>query len=567
VTPEPCLFTYDGNVCDQVGSHFCVPRADHAQAFFEEVLLHTKGTWSRKPFKLAPWQRDELIRPIFGKVHFSDEWSTYVRTTRIVWIELARKQGKSEMLAGIALYLLCADNEEGAEIYGAAMDRDQARKVYDVAARMVRLSPVLSKRLTVRDSAKRIVDEQTASYYEAIPADAGGNLGHNPHGIVFDEILTQKNGDLWDALRTGMGTRTQPLMVAATTPGNDPAGWCGQMHLEMERVAEDPERAPHILVFLRNLPMDSDPFDESNWAWPNPALGDFLSMQAIRDEAIEARNDPAKENAYRQFRMAQWVRQAFRWMQMHLWDDCIGEPWPRPSLGRERLSGRSGWCGLDLAAKSDLTAWCILIPEGVTAANAGQRQLNGVPLAATGKMHALWRFWIPEEALAALDDANDGQYTRWARDGWLTVTEGNVVDYDRIYADIAADAKTFKLRAGDADQWSMAPVIQEIEKRTGIEEFYSYPNTYNRMTPGMDELMGFVKAGQLQHHGNPVARACFDAVEVVRAPYDPDLIRPVKPERSASSSRIDGVPALAMAAAAWRRTATVERRKTRVYGF
>jgi len=208
------------------------------------------------------------------------------------------------MLAGIALYLLCADNEEGAEIYGAAMDRDQARKVYDVAARMVRLSPVLSKRLTVRDSAKRIVDEQTASYYEAIPADAGGNLGHNPHGIVFDEILTQKNGDLWDALRTGMGTRTQPLMVAATTPGNDPAGWCGQMHLEMERVAEDPERAPHILVFLRNLPMDSDPFDESNWAWPNPALGDFLSMQAIRDEAIEARNDPAKENAYRQFRMA-----------------------------------------------------------------------------------------------------------------------------------------------------------------------------------------------------------------------------------------------------------------------
>ena len=169
---------------------------------------------------LAEWQREDLVYPMFGEVSTGrTSGSGYARTTKIVWIELARKQGKSEMLAGFALYMLCADGEESAEMYGAAMDRDQARKVFDVAARMVQLSPVLSKRLTIKMHEKRIVDAKTGCYYEVIAADAAGNLGHNPHCIVFDEVLTQRNGDLWDSLRTAMGTRVQPMMIAATTPG------------------------------------------------------------------------------------------------------------------------------------------------------------------------------------------------------------------------------------------------------------------------------------------------------------------------------------------------------------
>lgn len=543
-----CAYTLDGKTCIESGEHFCEPRANHAQSFFEEVLVHTKSTWSRTAFRLAPWQKDDLIRPIFGRVTWSEDFHRYVRTTRIVWIELARKNGKSEILAGIALYLLCADGEEGAEIYGAAMDRDQARKVFDVAARMVQLSPVLAKRLVLKLHEKRIVDPKTGSYYEVIAADAAGNLGHNPHGIVFDEVLTQRNGDLWNSLRTGMGTRAQPLMAAATTPGSDPSSWCGVMHNEMLKVVEQPERAPHQFIYLRNTPMDADPWDEENWKHANPALGDFLTIQALRDEAMEARNDPTKENAWRQLRLAQWVHQAFRWMPMHLWDACTGDVWATPDWGRKQLAGKVAWFGMDLAAKFDLTAWCVLVPDG-------------------DRMHALWRFWLPEDALPDLDQHSGGQYTRWAREGWLTVTEGNVVDYDRIYADVAEDARSFKLRAGDADQWSMAPVIQEIEKRTGVQEILAYPNTYARMTPGMNEVMAFVKSGQLQHHGNPVARACFDAVEVRRASYDAELIRPHKPERNSSGTRIDAVPALAMAGAAWRRTASQVKRRQAIYAF
>lgn len=544
-----CGYTLDGNECRFLGDHFCTPRADHAQKFFEEILVHTKGVWARRPFILADWQRDDLIRPIFGEVRWSEEWDRYVRRYRIVWVELARKQGKSEMLAGIALYMLCADDEESAEIYGAAMDRDQARKVFDVAARMVKLSPILSKRLVVKMHEKRIIDEKTGSYYEVIAADAAGNLGHNPHAIVFDEVLTQRNGDLWHSLRTAMGTRTQPLMIAATTPGDDPASWCGLMHDEMLKVADDPARAPHQLAYLRNLDPDADPWDERNWTFPNPALGDFLSLSALRDEAIEAKNDPAKENAFRQFRLAQWVRQQFRWMPMHLWDDCIGDVWPNPEWGRGQLAGLTAYAGFDLAAKFDLTSWSLLVPDK------------------SGTLHALWRFWIPEDALAELDKRSDGKWTRWAQDRWLTVTEGNVVDYEVIYRDIASDAATFKIKAGDADQWSMAPVIQEIEKRTGVKEIVTYTNTYQRMTPGMTELMGLVKTGKLAHHGNPVARACFDSVEVRKAPYDPELIRPHKPERNASGTRVDAVPALAMASAAWRRASTEKSKRNRVVGY
>lgn len=543
-----CGFTLDDRACRKRGDHFCEPRAKHAQAFFEELLVHTKGTYARKRFLLAKWQLHDLIRPIFGPVRWSEEYDCYVRVVRIVWIELARKQGKSELLAGIALYLLLADGEEGAEIYGAALDRDQARKVFDVAARMVQLSPLLSRRLVIQKQAKRIVDDRTGSYYEAVPADAAGNLGHNPHGIVFDEVLTQKDGELWDSLRTGMGTRPQPLMVAATTPGDDPQSWCGRMHDEMVKVAENPSRAPHQYVLLRNTPDDADPWDEANWRHANPALGDFLSIHALRDEALEAKNDPSKENAFRQYRLAQWVRQATRWMPMHVWDDCSGDVWATPDWGRSGLRGKTAWFGFDLAAKFDLTAWALLIPDGATT-------------------HALWRFWLPEDALVDLDKRNDGRFTRWARDGWITVTEGNVVDYDRIYADIETDAQDFDLRAGDGDQWSMAPVIQEIEKRTGVEDVLAYNNTYTTMTPGLTDLMALVKQQTLAHHANPVARFCFDSVEVRKAPYNPELIRPNKPARDREGKRIDAVPSLAMACSAWKRVPMAPKKGlTRVTG-
>lgn len=542
----PCDRAFDGQACGQFGDHLCGPRVSHVLAFFGEILVHTKGRWARRAFHPASWQIQDIITPLFGTVTWSTESQRYVRRYRIAWIEIARKNGKSELLAAFALYLLVADDEESAEIYGCAKDKDQARKVFDVAVRMVQLSPVLSARLKIYQQAKRISDMRTGSYYEVVAADAAGNLGHNPHGIVFDEVLTQRDGSLWNAMRTAMGARDQPLMVAATTAGDDPQSFGKQEHDEMARIAEDPDRAPHIFVYLRNLPADADAWDESNWRMPNPALGEFLSIQSLREEAIEAKNDPAKEHAFRQFRLNQWQSTATRWMPMHLWDASGGDLWMNPQWAWEALAGRRAYAGFDLSAKFDLTAWCLLLP----------------PDEPNGPVDMLWRFWIPEDGLERLDKLHDRKFSRWAQQGWLTVTEGSVIDYDRVVADVALDAQHFRLLGADADEWSMWPVINRIAEAVGLNpdagEIVAYRNTYDRISGGMDEVMGLVRMERLQHHGNPVARFCFDSCEVRHAPFDANLVRPVKPERSKERARIDAVPAAAMAAAAWRRREDAE---------
>lgn len=544
--PPACGFTFDEKTCTARGEHLCAPRVAKITGFFSEILLHTKGRWARKPFHLEGWQLDDIVVPLFGTVLWSNESQMYVRRYKVCWIEVARKNGKSELLAGFALYLLVADDEESAEIYGCARDKEQARKVFDVALRMVQLSPLLSRRLKVYSQAKRIVDERTASYYEVVAADSAGNLGHNPHGIVFDEVLSQRDGNLWTAMRTAMGARTQPLLAAATTAGDDPNSFGKLEHDEMQRIADDPERARHVFVYMRNLAQDADPWLEGNWAFANPALGSFLSLESLRDEAVEAKNDPTKENGFRQFRLNQWVSQASRWMPMHLWDACEGDTYAHPSTGAARLSGKRAYVGFDLAAKFDLTAWCLLVPEG----------------GADDPVHLLWRFWLPETGLDKLDQLHEGRFTDWARKGWLTVTEGSVIDYDRVVADVAQDAAAFHIVGADCDEWSMWPIINRIAEACQLDvdqgEVTAYRNTYDRMSGGMDEVMGLVRTGRLQHHGNPVARFCFDSAEVRHAPYDANLVRPVKPERLTSRARIDAVPAAAMAANSWRARETAE---------
>ena len=558
-----CHYTFRGKVCEKTGAHYCEPRADRVVTFFRELLVHIKGPLKRTAFILLDWQEYEIVRPLFGEVLWSSEWGCYARRYRIAYIVVARKNGKSELAAGIQLYLLVGDDEDSAEIYCAAKDTKQAGKVFEPALRMTQLSTVLNKRLKHIKNARRLVDEKMGSHYEVLTADALGELGHNPHGFNLDEVLSQPDGSLWEAMTTAAGARLQELMFATTTETDDDGSFGAALINEAERIQEDPARAPHAFSFVRKLPVNDDqleqlreafaghphlpvscdPFDEQNWKWPNPALDQFKSRDAMRRQALEAKNEPDKENGFRQFQANQRVSQTHRWMPMPLYDSNVSDDlWLNPGYGRAQLKGLTAWAGMDLAAKFDLVSWCLLVPEGEN-------------------VHALWRFWLPEDVLPFLDKHNEGRYTRWAREGWLTVTEGNVVDYDRIYADIEQDASDFTIRATDADQWSSAPVIQEVEKRTGVWEIDAYNNTYQRMTPGMTELMALVKNCRFRHHGNPIARACFDSVEVRKAPYDPELIRPDKPDRGRDGKRIDAVPSSAMACSAWKRDPAPEQVK------
>lgn len=532
--PPVCGRVLDGIECREVGDHLCVPRADHVVRFFAELLCHTKGTFARKRFILAPWQENDIIRPLFGRVVWSHEHGSYKRQYEVAWVEIARKAGKTELLAGIMLYILLADGEYSAELYSVAKDIKQARLCFDVAAQMVRLNPLLSKRCKIISSAKRIVKVDTNSVYTVIAADAGAALGSNPSAVAADEILAWPNGDMWDAMATGQGSmaRMQPLLIAATTAGSDSESFGGRKHADMVKISQDPDSAPHVFTYIRNTPRDADPFDEKNWSYANPALGDFLSLEKMRKMAADAKRDPLNLRAFQQFQLNQWVNSAVSWMPMHLFDDACGEKFPNAAAARTRFTGRDCWIGIDLAARQDLCSVAYLFPDG-----------NSVDL--------LWRFWIPEVGFARLNAANGGRFTQWTADGWVQVTEGDVLDFDRVYADIEEDSRTFRILGGDADRWSSDPVIQEIEKRTYVQGIYAYDNKYSTMSDGMHRILEMVKTKRFRWHGNPMARFNFDAVEARVAPFDPDVIRPDKPNRQKAAKRIDGVPAAIMAVNAW----------------
>lgn len=522
-----CGYTLDGQACDEKGPHFCIPRSLHAVLFFHENLVHTKGRWARRPFILSDWQRYDIIEPIFGPVVWSEEWECYRRQVTDAYIEIARKNGKSELGAGVALKLTCADDEESAEVYGGAIDIPQARKVFDVAVRMVQLSPVLSAKsssIDIRESARRIIHGNTGSYYEVIASDAAGNLGHNPSGVLLDEAITQPDNSLWDSLKSAEGARVQPLYFRMTTAGDNPASWAKKEHDEAERVAADPTRAPHRFVYLRNIPKDADVYDEKNWPLSNPALGEFKSIEAMRREAMDARNDPTKENQFRQFQGNQWVQQVTRWMPLHLWDASAG------MVNEADLHGRSAFPGLDLASTTDLACWSLLFPGD----------------GPDDPMSVLWRFWTPEAQIPFLDRHTAGQASLWAKQGLLKATPGDWIDYGEIHAQIEADKRDFRLVKVGYDPKEATATAQHMQALN----LDIYPVFQGFALSGaLKEMMRLVKAGRLCHGGHPVARWNADSVEVKRD--DQDRIKIVKPERGASGKRIDGIAALGNSIKVW----------------
>ena len=202
------------------GSHYDKASADYAVGFIE-CLCHTKGTWARKPFELIDWQ-EQIIRDIFGTLKPNG-----YRQFNTAYIEIPKKQGKSELAAAVALLLTCGDGEERAEVYGCAADRQQASIVFNVAADMVRMCPALAKRVKILDSQKRLIYLPTGSIYQVLSADVGNKHGFNTHGVVFDELHTQPNRKLFDVMTKGSGdARMQPLYFLITTAGNDTKSIC-----------------------------------------------------------------------------------------------------------------------------------------------------------------------------------------------------------------------------------------------------------------------------------------------------------------------------------------------------
>ena len=492
-------------------------RAERAIRFIETYLCHTKGQFAGRPFVLRDWQRKH-VREIFGRVN--DDGNRQIR--QVYW-EIPKKNGKSEIAAAIALTLLYTDREPGAEIYGAAADRDQASIVFNVAASMVRANRKLYARSKVIDSSKRIVVPEMGSFYRALSADVAGKHGFNVHGCIFDEVHAQKDRRLWEVLTFGAGdARRQPLTFAITTagiPGESPVA--EELHDYADQILRgvlppDPAFYP-VLYFA---PENADWTDEEVWRSCNPALGDFLNLESVRAACERAKRLPAEQNSFRRLRLNQWLKQEIRFVDMRAWDACAGP------VDLKDLKGTPCYAGLDLSTKLDVTALVLVF-----------RDDNSV-------FHVVPFFWLPAENVDRSYQESMA-YQRWANQGLITLTEGNVIDFSAVRKKLTElrDEAGIDIRQVAFDPWNAQQLAQQLME-DGFK-MIEVRQTFNHLSEPTKELQSAVVDQKLRHGGHLVLRWMADCL-TVRQDINGN-VRPVKPERLKSSKRIDGMVALIMA--------------------
>jgi len=484
-------------------------KADAAIKFIS-ALKFTKGEWAGRPFILQPWQK-KFIRKLFGYVNKDG-----TRRYRTAYLEIPRKNGKSELAAAIALYLLFADGEPGAEIYSAAADREQASLVFNAAATMVRKSKWLSGISRIVDSQKRIVFYKKNSFYRAISSEAYSKHGFNAHAVVYDELHVAPNRDLWDTLQTSMGARRQPLMLAITTAGYDRNSICWEVHEYARQVRDGVIKDPSFLPVIYSADPEDDWTDEKVWAKANPNLGVTIKLDFLRQECQRAKEIPAYQNTFRRLYLNQWTQQDTRWIDMEAWRECGGK------VDYEELANLRCWAGVDLSTTTDISS-CALVFEPDS----------------DGVVHVLSYNWVPRENIAARVRCDRVPYDLWAQQGHITATEGNVIDYDYIRIAITDEIKRRfpLLQVVGYDPWNATKWAIDLESE-GVPVM-EVRQGFKTMSPACKELERLIIGRKLRHNNNPVLTWAMDNLVVAQDPAGN-----IKPAKDKSTERID--PAVAV---------------------
>jgi phage terminase large subunit-like protein len=485
--------------------------ADLAVTFFPRFLEHVKAEWAGRPFDLDDWQKEQIVRPLFG-------WKRPdgTRRYRTVYVEVPRKNGKSTLGAGIALILLYADHEPGAEVYSAAADRDQAAIVFDLAKSMVQASPDLSSRSEVYR--RSIVVPRTGSAYHVLSADVKTKHGKNAHGVIFDELHAQPNRELWDVLTTSTGARRQPVVLAITTAGYDRESICWEVHDYASKVRDGVIQDDSFLPVIYGAALEEDWRDQKVWQRVNPGLGVSVKLDYLEQEARKAAETPSYQNTFRRLHMNQWTQQNTRWIDLTVWDACGG------AVDPEALRGRGCYAGLDLSTTTDIAALVLLFP----------------PIEGDNQFHALPFFWVPEETVAKRSRRDQVPYDAWVRDGFIEATEGNVADYDVIRKRINELLERYELREVAVDRWNASQITSQLVS-DGVT-MVPFGQGYRDMSAPTKELEKLLLSKRLRHSGNPVLRWMADNVSVRQDPAGN-----LKPDKAKSTGRIDGIVALIMA--------------------
>lgn len=513
---------------ERYGAWFDAAAADAAADFFPRYLRHTEAEWWGRPFVLLPWQRD-IVRTAFG-------WKRAdgTRLVRQVYIEVPRKNGKTEFAAGLALLLLIADGEMGGQVYSMAVDENQARIVFAKASAMIAASEDLAR--VVETYKTSLYVPELLGSFKPLSRKPGSKHGFSPSGAVADELHEWPNGELHDVVHKGTAARRQPLEILITTAGQPGEGYGWEMHEYATAVLAGDIVDPtfHAVIFAAD---PADAWDDpATWAKANPGFGISVKEDYLRSEVEKARGRSAREGDFKRYHLNIWNAAKSSGLDMDAWRACRVTPVTLASL-----AGRRVWAGLDLSSTTDLTALCLV---------AHALDGNGLDV--------WWRFWMPAGikpgAIAERARRDRVPYDRWIDEGWIVATEGDVVDYDAVRATISgavahdthegpAIAELCDLDRVAIDRWNATQIATQLQ--TDGVAVAMFGQGFASMAAPTKEFERLITAGQLNHGGNPVAQWMAQAVEL--ATDGADNFKPVKPNRKASAKRIDGIVAAVMA--------------------
>ncbi len=541
--------------------------AQHVVDFFG-TLRHSKGEWGTKggqPFVLSPWQVF-ILANIFG---FKRADGT--RRFREVHIEVARKNGKTTFMSGIALYMLIADDEPGSEVYCIATKKEQAREVFDESVRMVRKSPMLAKKVYVSGGAfpNNISIAGTASKFQLQAADYGTADGKNVHCLIADELHQHPTRLLYDAYYEAMGARRQPLCFAITTAGYNQMGICFSQRKIAENIlvgnvsAVDGDSVFAYIACIDEPDKDGkggdDWKDETCWIKANPNLGVSVKLDNLREARNKALIDPTAYNSFLCKRLNVWVNQEIRWMPAEKWALCnhagpLHKPMELRLAAIERLRNRICIGGLDLSSKIDLSTFALVFPpckevvEKTPVPQTREEAHFRKPIQFTEKIitpaDPYWSVltwnWVPKECIAERVKKDRVHYDVWEREEYLRTCPGNVIDHEFIYKEIKKLRELFQFTDIAFDSWN----AQWISKKLTDDGFKAEPvrMVYSAMNEPMKELMGMVLEKKLEHFGDPILAWAAGNVSATT-----DVNGNIRPDKEKSKEKIDPIVAIIMA--------------------
>lgn len=513
---------------DSYSYKFDVARAVRVLSFFKAMKL-TKALKKPRSFRVEPWQAF-ILAMLYGWVRKDDS----NRRFRRAYLTVARKNGKSHLLAGIGLYGLIADDEFGAEVYSVATKKDQAKMIFDAAVEFRRHSGNMKQYVTHKNSTLSVL--ATGSKFQALSADEEGLDGLNISLGLIDEFQNHKNSNVYERISTGTGARLQPLIITIGTAGTDRLSPCGLEYGLAKRILHGDANDDTYFAYIAEADEDEDWEDETIWAKANPNINVSVNIEDLRAKAQEAKNEPAKLNSFLRLHLNIWTQQEYVYIPMHRWRECVGEVRTVDEKGAEVVVNaknrvavedamlaqwRLPFAGLDLSSKNDITALVMLFPPG-------------------GK-DTRWvvtcRFFVPQDCVAQRAKKDRVPYDLWVRDGLITATPGEVVDYEYVKAEVVKLHHKQHFQTTGVDPWNAIMLLSAL-KGEGVP-VVEVQQGYRSLSDPTKELLAWVLSKKISHLNDPVLNWMCGNLAVAMDPSGN-----VKPDKERARERMDGMAAL-----------------------